>query len=222
MAWFSLKLYGTSPKKRGGSPRVWGCPWAKPGGKTCLGGRTACGHLLPRGLASRQRAVPRRHSPGGNQSVPVACGGVMGLLHTGEGEWHKPLLLEKPLTPLDSSAELGCKLAALLCSGNTLMGCPPQGSQGAFGDFGFPLWLTLSSVVWPLHSHCILLVKIVLCWLIFIMKPQRASRLSCPEGTDRYPRIRAGALRYNLNQVRDSFGFLNLDLTLGSLKRSWW
>lgn len=49
------------------------------------------------------------------------------------------------------------------------MECP---SQGSLGGFGFPFWLALSSVVvWLFHSDCVLLVKIVPYWLIFILKP---------------------------------------------------
>lgn len=151
--------------------------------------------------------------------VPVAQGGLWVCFALGKGSGTSPCALEKPLIPLDSFAEVGYKLAVLLCSGNTPMGCPPQGSQGPFGAFGFPFWRALSSVVVRLfHAHYILLVKIVPYRLIFILKPQRAGRLSSPEGIDQYPWIRAGVLQYNFNQHQVSFGFLNLHLTLSNLK----
>lgn len=95
-----------------------------------------------------------------------------------------------------------------------------MGYQGPFGGFGFPFWLVLSFlvVVQLFHSHCILWVKIVPYWLIFVLKTQRASRLSSPEGIEQYLWIRAGVLQYNMNQHQVSFRFVILCLTFGKLK----
>lgn len=68
------------------------------------------------------------------------------------------------------------------------------------------------------HSHCVLWVKIVPYWLIFILKTQRASRLSSPEGVEQYLCIRAGVLQYNMNQHQVSFRFVILYLSLDKLK----
>lgn len=93
------------------------------------------------------------------QPVPVAWG-VTGLLYPGvlwKDEWHNPLHLEKPHSPLCTFAEGGDQLALAAQPALTTTGVHLGASRGPFRAFSFPLQLALSPcVLWLLRSHCIL------------------------------------------------------------------